>query len=306
MSSLHFAQISDMHISRLGDHHELLGGHAADFLAAAVAALNRLPDLDFVLLAGDLLDTGHPAELDRFRQAIAPLRCPYYIIPGNHDQGEPGFTRREFAVAFNPQVAARPTNPAAQAGYWSLAVKPGVQLIGLDSVRDDEAGGLIDPPQIAWLRDELEAHRDNFIIVAVHHPLHPLAPLDADPHWGRIFLCENGPQILALLDDYPQVKLVLTAHHHLTGATLFGGRRLHLAGPAVAVYPCAYRTVRLSRQRVAWQTHTLTDATTREMARCRLIAAGQEFGLNQETMEAYCRLAWGSDYDRAGEWLSKW
>jgi hypothetical protein len=31
-TNLHFAQISDIHISSLGDHHDMLSGRSADFL----------------------------------------------------------------------------------------------------------------------------------------------------------------------------------------------------------------------------------------------------------------------------------
>jgi 3',5'-cyclic AMP phosphodiesterase CpdA len=242
-----------------------------------------------------------------FEQAIQTLAKPYYIIPGNHDRRNPnaaeGLTRREFAQRYNPQFQARPAAPEAQAGYWSVAVTPEVQLIGLDSIRDADWGGIIDSIQLEWLENELLTHADKLIILAVHHPFHPLAPIDKHPDW-RYFVCDNGPDMLALLDQHPQVKLVLTGHHHQTKAD-FLGRRLHLACPAVAVYPCAYRTLRLTRLdagawQCEWQTYPATDKATVAEARQKMVQAAREVGFAADFVEAHAQLAYGSEQDRNG------
>lgn len=309
MAGLYFAQISDIHISTRGDMYDMLSGHSAGFLAAAVARLNRQPDLDFVLITGDLLTEGLSAEFDRFQRAIHKLQKPCYVIPGNHDHHNAGsgngLSRLEFARYFNPQLSDRLESGDDQPGYWSLAVKPDVQLIGLDSIRDEDWGGRVNPAQLAWLEAELSRHAGKLVMVAVHHPLHRLSPIDHRPEWQN-FVCDNGPELLALFNRHPQVKVVLTAHHHLTKADTLNGR-LHLACPALAVYPCAYRTLRLTplpgrRWRVAWQTHPATAGATVAKAR-RLMAQNwtENAGLPPDFVEAYIRQAWGLPEDRAGE-----
>jgi 3',5'-cyclic-AMP phosphodiesterase len=311
MKPLTFVQLSDIHVSRLGDHHEMLSGRSAAFLAEIIAQLNRQIDLDWVLLSGDLADTAHPTEFDRFQQLIQTLRSPYAIIPGNHDRREAnnteGLTRHEFAQRFNPQVSARPTSPESQAGYWSIALSPEVQFIGLDSIRDEDWGGLIDATQLAWLENELLTYTDKFIIVASHHPLHKLAPIDDYPDY-HLFVCDNGLKIRALLDQYPQVKVVLTGHHHQTKADWFG-RRLHLACPAIVGYPCAYRLLRLSYSpghgwRLEWQTRPATDPATLAEARRLMLETWVGAGFSLEVAEHHAKLAWGNPWDRQGvaEW----
>jgi 3',5'-cyclic AMP phosphodiesterase CpdA len=277
-------------------------------LAALVADLNRQADLDFVLITGDLVNTPTPASIALFEQAIQSLEKPYFIIPGNHDRrdpGEEGLTRREFARRFNPQFQARPAVPEAQAGYWSVAVRPEVQLIGLDSIRDENWGGVIGLAQMEWLEQELAVQAGNFVILAVHHSLHRLAPIDDNPDW-RYFVCDNGPEMLALLDQYPQVKVVLTGHHHQTKADLLG-QRLHLACPALAVYPCAYRTLRLQQTstggwQVEWSTHSVTDDAVRAEARQKMVEAWQGAGFDRDFVDLHARLAYGSQLDRQGRW----
>jgi 3',5'-cyclic AMP phosphodiesterase CpdA len=304
---LHFAQISDIHISSVGDYEEMLSSHATGFLTTILAELNQQDDLDFVLLTGDLFNTPTEANVALFLQAIRTLRKPYYIIPGNHDRRNldetEGLSRREFARRFNPQFQARPAAPEAQAGYWSITVKPEVQLIGLDSIRDEDWGGIIDAAQMDWLEEELKTHADKLIILAVHHPFHPLAPVDNHPDW-RNFVCDNGPGMLALLDRYPQVKLVLTGHHHQTKTDLLG-QRLHLACPALCVYPCAYRTLQVTPSggndwKIEWQTYSATNEAITTTARERMIRAWQGVGFDPDFVEVHARLAWGSERDRQG------
>jgi 3',5'-cyclic AMP phosphodiesterase CpdA len=309
MTHLHFAQLSDIHISAHGDLHDMLSGQAAGFLEDVVNTLNRQSELDFVLITGDVMVEASPTEFDRFRQAIQKLQKPWFIIPGNHDRRDPGspngLTRQAFAGHYNPQAQARLADNPAQPGYWSLPAGPEIQLIGLDSIVDDDWGGVINGPQLAWLKQELDSHADKLVIVAVHHPLHPLAPIDGYPGWER-FVCRNGPAVLALLDTCPQVKLVLTGHHHLTRADWLGGR-LHLACPALCIYPCGYRTVQVSRQgrgpwQVAWQTHPAAPDTIVAGARQLMVEKwGQGRGLDRDFVEAYAGLAMGRVVDRAGQ-----
>ncbi len=307
MTDLHFAQISDVHISPLGDQFDMLSGRSAGFLADIVCELNRIDDLDFVLFSGDLLVTAQQQEFDRFLEAVSPLEKPYYVIPGNHDyapaNSNDGLTRLEFMRYVNPQFESLSTVPGSQLGHWSLTVKPGIQLIGLDSNRDEDWGGVITALQMTWLKNELAAHAGKLIVLAVHHPLHALAPIDHHPEWSN-FVLENGPELLALLDSQPQVKVVLTGHHHLTKADRLG-RRIHLACPSLAIYPCAYRTVRLGRQNndqwwIEWQTHQATDEANLAEAHTRMLDGWVEVGFEPDFVEAYMRRAWGRDEDRDG------
>jgi 3',5'-cyclic AMP phosphodiesterase CpdA len=308
MPTVYFAQISDVHISELGDHHDLLAGQAPQFLANAIEHLNQLKTLDFVLFTGDLFDTASEWELAQFQASVSQLLHPYYIIPGNHDRREeehlPGLTRHDFAQHFNPQIDQRPPHSDSQVGYWSREIIPGVQLIGLDSIKDGDWGGMVDQTQFNWLGQELKQHSEKTVLVAIHHPLHPLALIDNDPYYQR-FVCDCGPKISTLLDEHPQVKLVLTGHHHLSSVDDLGGR-IHIAGPSLTIYPCAYRTIRVestadSRQRISWQTHYVLDNEMMIEARRRMVANWQtETYLGTDVIADFVDKASGSDFDRTG------
>ena len=73
-----------------------------DETEAAVKALNRREDLDFVLHTGDLADFGLRAEFERQRDLLNELKVPYIVLIGNHDclaTGEEIY--REMFGAFN-------------------------------------------------------------------------------------------------------------------------------------------------------------------------------------------------------------
>jgi 3',5'-cyclic AMP phosphodiesterase CpdA len=38
-----------------------------------------------VVITGDLVDSGAEAQYRHLRELLAPLRCPYHLMPGNHD-----------------------------------------------------------------------------------------------------------------------------------------------------------------------------------------------------------------------------
>ena len=88
------AQITDCHIRLPGK--PLYGAlDTTLYLERAVAALNVLdPRPDLVLLTGDLVDHGDPAEYTRLRDILGRLSLPFRMIAGNHD------SRDALAAAF--------------------------------------------------------------------------------------------------------------------------------------------------------------------------------------------------------------
>ena len=79
------AQISDLHLRPEGVLYQGVVDANADF-ARVVAHLNRLdPQPAMVLLSGDVVDEGQPAEYATARHLLADLKAPVFAIPGNHD-----------------------------------------------------------------------------------------------------------------------------------------------------------------------------------------------------------------------------
>ena len=268
MRSVYFAHLTDIHISDSDESWGPLATQAESILRNTFARLDVIPDLDFVLISGDVLDNATQAEVAVFTGALRTLGKPWHYIPGNHDgfydPEKPGAYAPHEAV---PQIDPRMASPVphAQEARWSREVKPGVQLIGLDSRLPDDWAGEVNAGQMAWLKAELDAAREKLVILTVHHPLHPLHPRD-NIGWFTKFFASNGEEVERLLDGYPNVRLVLSGHHHAHRLICRPGR-LHLNTAALTGYPCLYRLVRISEADGGWHVEATTEHAAEEDAR---------------------------------------
>ena len=204
------AQLSDSHILEPG---EVLCGvvDTAALLAAAVAHVNTLdPQPDLILVTGDLVNDGRPAQYAHLRQLLAPLGAPLVLVPGNHDDGAaliaefPGQSRR----------AVHDLGP--------------LRLVVLDSLVAGEPGGRIGDEQLGWLDAVLAADRHRPVLVAVHHP--PF--LTGIAHMDGMGL-EDGTAFGEVIGRHPQVERVLCGHLHRPIQVRWRGT-LALTAPSVA------------------------------------------------------------------------
>ncbi len=148
-------------------------------------------------------------------ELLQPLTavCPTAVMPGNHDRRGP---------------------LGAICGGWGsdvlLAAKlveifefETARLICIDALfRTDIVGGLVGKEQRDWLAGELEGGPSKPTVVAVHHPLRDDddSLLDAD-------------RLLRLVERFPQVKAIFTAHDHVLRRETFADGIQVLGQPAV-------------------------------------------------------------------------
>jgi 3',5'-cyclic-AMP phosphodiesterase len=201
------AQISDPHIVLPG---ALLYGRVdtADFLKRAVAELNRLePPPDVIVITGDLVDKGEPAEYDYLRRLLAPLSMPVFIIPGNHD------ARAELRAAFGGDGYLPPE------GFLQYAVEDyPVRLVALDTLVPGEGGGELCAERLAWLDRTLAAEKRRPTAVLMHHP--PF--LTGIERMDRAGL-RGTDAFAAIIGRHPQVERILCGHLHRAIDRRFAG-----------------------------------------------------------------------------------
>lgn len=129
-------------------------------VSALVARLERLGEIDALLVTGDLSDDGSPESYALFRELVAPLGLQVLPVPGNHDAREP---MRE---AFSDIGLFAEKGPLD----WSVDLD-GLRVVGLDTLVEGEGGGRLEEGTLAFLRDALkDVPQDHRIIVALHHP----------------------------------------------------------------------------------------------------------------------------------------
>lgn len=211
------AQISDPHINAIAgapEHAE----RAETALRQAIAHLLRLPARpDAVLLTGDCVHAGSPAEYARLGALLRELPLPIYAVPGNHD------SRAGFLELFGAQGAA------PLAGFAQYAVDAGpLRLLALDTHIPGAHGGLLDESRLAWLDARLAEAPERPTIIFMHHPPFAtgLAPLD---EIGLAGAAELG----ALVGRFPQVERIVAGHVHAHMQRRFHGT-LAMTCPATA------------------------------------------------------------------------
>jgi len=196
----YLVQLSDPHIKAPG----LLAYGRVDtaaYLARAVAAVNALPQpADAVVVTGDLTDFGRADEYAHLRMLLDGLRCPVYLMPGNHD--DRAGLRAGFADHAYLQGACDLVQYAVDLG--------GLRLIAADTVVPGASHGSLLPDRIADL-DRMLGEKPNLpSIVAMHHP--PFRTLIG--HMDEIGLCTGAEDLAAVIGRHPRVERVICGHLH--------------------------------------------------------------------------------------------
>jgi 3',5'-cyclic AMP phosphodiesterase CpdA len=212
--SLTFVHFSDTHIVRPGVR--LRDVDTCETLMRVVETVNRLqPPPAFVVIGGDLVSPDvdpevraktrpwtvrdYEASYEVFHSLVKRLTMPVHFIMGNHDRRVP-FRR---VVLHESQPMDRPHHYAFTAGAHRVCL--------LDSLQPYHDGGYLPPPQLAWLRRELQQHATMPTILVVHHQVVPVGVRILD----QIMLM-NAADFWQVVQEARNVCAVLCGHVHLT------------------------------------------------------------------------------------------
>ncbi|MEG2593584.1 outer membrane protein assembly factor BamB family protein [Bacteroides sp.] len=146
-----FALLTDLHVTERTT--------AAEDLERTVNQLNETPDIDFVLISGDVTEEGDRASLLRTKQLLDQLRVKYYIIPGNHETkwSESGVT--DFGHIFGSERFK-----FEHKGFLFLGFNTGPLMRMAD--------GHVAPQDITWMKEELmKVGKEKPVFLVTHYPL---------------------------------------------------------------------------------------------------------------------------------------
>jgi 3',5'-cyclic-AMP phosphodiesterase len=193
------AQISDLHVTAAGTR-LMERIDTAGYLTRAVAHLNGLsPAPDLVIITGDLVDQGSPAEYENLRAILAGLARPWAVMPGNHDDRDA--LRRAFA---DDDRLPR----EGEFLHYVVEELP-LRLIALDTIVAGETGGDLCPARLDWLAARLEEAPERPTVIAMHHPpfVSGIVGMDA-------INCANSDALGSLVARHPQVERIICGHIH--------------------------------------------------------------------------------------------
>jgi Icc protein len=192
-----FAMVSDTHIREPDSAWILVRG------LEQIQCHGELPS--FVILGGDMTETGKEDEYRILLEALSRLTIPYHMIVGNHDIGN-SRSRRRYTRFFGP--------PNRSFDFY------GVRCILLDTNNADQDPekwhGRVERPAMEWLKAELRRiHRETPVLLFTHQGLvGNREELECD--------VENAEEVLELLAEH-DLLAGFAAHAHRLRLIRAGG-----------------------------------------------------------------------------------
>lgn len=161
---------------------------------------------DAVILTGDVSQDETSASYAHACEALADLPCPWFWIPGNHDQ--PELMRAE-----------HPLLDEVDLEQWRLVL--------LNTRVGGQPYGKLGSQQLTELAARLEVD-ERPTVIAMHHP-----PVEVGAAWMDAIGLQDRDRFWQVLSAYPQVKIVLFGHAHQAYA-----QKHSVAGADIGVYGC--------------------------------------------------------------------
>lgn len=236
-SSLKFAQISDAHFTTFQEDtsYKVLKS-SPEILDDAVMQVNRIPNIDFTIFTGDLINEPLEKELLSFMSHANLLNSPWYAVFGNHDVTRTGSLNKQ---KYFDIVCGHNRNFCYKNSYYSFVPKKGYRVIVLDTTPDDKhtCNGHISDEQLSWLKDELKAAKGDVVVIFTHVPV--VEPYPSETH--RLL---NSYELKLLLKKFDNPIVVCSGHYHAT-KVLQEDNVLYIESPSLVTYPCAFRVVNI-------------------------------------------------------------
>lgn len=206
-------QITDPHLFAEAEG-RLLGMNTRDSLEKVIdKVLLEQPQIDLLLISGDLTQDGSTASYNAFREMSARLPAKQTRwFAGNHD---------EPVVMEEVAQGTDLLDPVVDLGAWRITL--------LNSAVPGSVPGRLAPCELELLERSLQEAPDRHHLVCLHHH-----PISIDCKWMEPIGLRNADALFAILDRYPQTKALLWGHIHQEIDQPRGNLRL-LATPSTCI-----------------------------------------------------------------------
>ena len=182
---MRLVQITDLHLHADPEARSRAGIPYRQFRAVMDAVRNEQPDS--VIVTGDISQDESARAYELATEQLNTLSCPWYWLPGNHDQR-------------GLMDTAHPLVEAVELNEWRLLL--------LDTQLPGQPSGALGRDRLAALTVQLEK-RSTPTMIAMHHP-----PVDVGATWMDAINLQDKADFWAVLSEHPQVKMVLFGHAH--------------------------------------------------------------------------------------------
>lgn len=212
-------QLSDLHLCPPGQ----LALRVVDTIALARAAVSTVKALpvrpDFLVISGDLTESGLPEEYRLLREMLDDLGLPLLIVPGNHDHRET--LRAELDLG---------PHAVTEGGFVQFLADIGdLRLIGLDTVEPGASAGALCKARLDFLDRALTEAEGREVLLFMHHPPFSCAL----PYMDGVMLRRGAGELAEIVSRHNNVRRLFCGHHHRPIQTRFAGTFAQVA-PGIA------------------------------------------------------------------------
>lgn len=149
--------------------------------------------VDAILMTGDLVHDESSDGYSVLRSLIEALGYPAYYLPGNHD--DPALMSKLLDNSVNGDIVS------FTEGSWSIVL--------MDSSVPGKVEGELSTKTLERLESYLSKNGDRNILIALHHHI-----VDVKSAWLDALNLRNHEQLTAVLNRFPNVKVVINGHVH--------------------------------------------------------------------------------------------
>lgn len=205
--------LSDTHLDRFGAP-RAGGVNARESLRGLLNDLESVPDIDVIVVSGDIADDGSPDAYISVRDIVRDFAlrrgASVFYSTGDHDERR-AFARTLGSGHLRPdgrnQARAVFTSPAGERAAMSLV--DGYRFITLDSLVPGMGYGLVSEAQLTWLRGVLATPTPRGTVLVLHHP-----PIALDVEVQQVLGLRNAGELADAIRG-TDVGLILCGHFHL-------------------------------------------------------------------------------------------
>ena len=225
-------------------------------------------DVDYVLIPGDLADSGrrlpedHYAMAEKLRKFEESSGKEVYLINGNHDAADDSNTTlalfKEIYADFgyDHALATREDDCSYTADLGGK-----YRLIALDSnhpTKSTEDG--MTTEKMSWVKEQAELAKQDgrYPIVMMHHNL--LDHLPVQRLLSRNFIVKFHFTTAELFADWG-IKMVFTGHEHCSDATVYtsalGNKIYDFTTTSLTMYPLEYRVLSFTDDEIKYESRSV-------------------------------------------------
>lgn len=291
-SSLRFAHFGDLFLT--GFEGALRGLPLADTLGRALSALERvasLRSLDFLLFSGNLVAGARPSDARVLTSFLRRIGRTWRVVAGPADVSGLPLARRDFLRLVDGH------GPGPERPWWAWKAGRHARVVGLDTTAPGDPGTVVTEEQLAFLREQVDRHPDDLLIVLTHHPPLPWDDEALPRAYREQRSLDNAMQLRFVLEAGENVRLVLSGCR-LRNAVRSSAGLHYVTTPSTAVYPAAFRELHVRGHALELLYHPLLSAAEERKARRELAATPRARDYNPRLPSTYADMVLGSASDR--------